>query len=124
MLTRTTAVLAALAVVAGHFLAEIWFRDLGGSAVDTHVSATVVALSLSGLVAVAWLRLPRLRPLLPAVGLVALTEAWSGLADIDAAGAGVSAVAYLLAANALVGIGVVELAGALGIRLQPHTARA
>jgi hypothetical protein len=124
MLTRTTAVLAALAVVAGHFLAEIWLRDLGGSAVDTHVSATVVALSLSGLVAVAWLRLPRLRPLLPAVGLVALTEAWSGLADIDAAGAGVSAVAYLLAANALVGIGVVELAGALGIRLQPHTARA
>jgi hypothetical protein len=124
MLTRTTAVLTALAVVAGHFLAEIWLRDLGGSAVDTHVSATVVVLSLAGVVASAWLRLPRLRPLLAVVGVAALTQAWSGLAEADAAGAGVGAVAYLAAANALVAVGVVEVAGALGIRLQPHTVRA
>jgi hypothetical protein len=124
MVTRTTAVLAALAVGTGHFLFQIWLRDLGGSATDAHASATVVAFTLAGFVAAAWLRLPRLRPLLAIVGVVALTGAWGSVADIDAAGAGVSAIAYLAAANALLAVGVVELAGALGIRLQPHAARA
>jgi hypothetical protein len=124
MLTRHAAVLAALAVAAGHFLAEIWLRDLGGTATDDKASATIVALTLTGLVAAAWLRLPRLRPLLTLAGAVALSGAWSGVAEADAAAVGVSAIAYLVAANALLAAGVVELAGALGIRLLPHPARA
>jgi hypothetical protein len=124
MLSRNVAVLAALTVAAGHFLAEIWLRDLGGTAFDDKASATIVALTLAGLVAAAWLRLPRLRPLLTLVGAVALTGAWNGVADADAALVGVSAIAYLAAANALLAAGVVELTGALGIRVLTHPARA
>jgi hypothetical protein len=124
MLARNAAVLAALAVGTGHFLAEIWFDDLGGTTSTDKASATIVALTLAALAALAWRQLPLVRPVVMPVGIGALTSAWTAVAEADALAAGAGAVAYLAAANVLLAAGVVELAGALGIRVLTHPARA
>ena len=124
MNARTAIVLSALAVTAVHFLDEVWLRDSSGTAFDAKAGATIIALSLPALVALAWARLPRSRPLFAFVGLFVVSGAWSNLIGADASGGEVTSLAYLAAANALLAVGIGELANAVGARLHTQPARA
>ena len=123
MTTRTAVVLAALAVMAVHYLAAIWLHS-DGDTVGAQLGGTLLTLSLTGLAALAWARLPGLRPAFVVAGLVTVSGAWSDLVGADAGGIGITGLPYLAAANALLAMGIVELAGVLGTRTQPHAARA
>jgi hypothetical protein len=123
MTTRTAVVLAALAVMAVHFLDEIWLHS-DGDAVGARLGGTVLALSLTGLAALVWARLPVMRAAFVVAGLVTVSGAWSGLVGADAGGIGITGLPYLAAANALLAVGIVELAGRFGSRTQPHAAGA
>jgi hypothetical protein len=123
MNARTAIVLSALAVTAVHFLDEIWLRDSSGTAFDAKAGATIIALSLPALVALAWTRLPQSRPFFAFAGLFIVSGAWSNLIGPDASG-GETSLAYLAAANALLAVGIGELVSAVGTRLQTQPARA
>jgi hypothetical protein len=123
MTTRTAVVLAALAVMAVHSFDEIWLHSTGDT-VGAQVGGTVLALSLTGLAALAWVRLPVVRAAFVVVGFVTVSGAWSDLVGADAGGIGITGLPYLAAANALLAVGIVELAGTIGARTQPHAARA
>jgi hypothetical protein len=124
MSTRTALVLAALAVVALHHLDETWLQGSNGSTVGARMGATVLALSLTSLAALAWARLARFRAAFAVAGLASVSGAWSDLIGADAGAAGITALPYLAAANALLGVGIAELVAVLGPRMQPHAARA
>jgi hypothetical protein len=124
MNARTAIVLSSLAVTAVHFLDEIWLRDSSGTAFDAKAGATIIALSLPALVALAWTRLPLSRPFFALGGLFLVSGAWSNLIGPDAAGGEIASLAYLAAANALLAVGIGELVGAVGTRLQTQPARA
>ena len=123
MTTRTAIVLAALAVMAVHYFDEIWLHSTGDT-VGAQVGGSLLAISLTGLAALAWARLPVVRAAFVVVGLVTVAGAWSDLVGADGGGIGVTGLPYLAAGNALLAVGIVELAGALGTRTQPHAARA
>jgi hypothetical protein len=124
MNARTAIVLSALAVTTVHFLDEIWLRDSSGTAFDAKAGATIIALSLPALVALAWTRLPQSRPFFAFAGLFVVSGAWSNLIGPDASGSDLTSLAYLGAANALLAVGIGELVRAVGTRLQTQPARA
>ena len=124
MNARTAIVLSALAVTAVHFLDEIWLRDSSGTAFDAKAGATIIALSLPALVALAWTRLPQSRPFFAFAGLVVVSGAWSNLIGPDSSSGEITSLAYLAAANALLAVGIGELVSAVGTRLQTQPARA
>jgi hypothetical protein len=124
MSTRTTVVLAALAVVAVHHLDETWLQGSNGDAIGARAGATLLALSFTSLAALAWVRLPRLRAAFAFGGLIAVSGAWSGLIGADAGGTAITGLPYLAAANAVLAVGLAELVALVGTRLQPHAARA